>query len=822
MSKLVIVESPAKIKKLNDFLGKDYIVLASVGHIIDLAKNKLSFDLITFEPEYEPYPEKAEVIKKIKNALKNVDKHEIYLASDLDREGEAISWSIQYLFKLKNPKRIIFNSITKTEILKAIKNPTIIDINSVNAQQTRRILDRICGYCLSGVLSKIVNNAKSAGRTQSVVTKLIVDKEQEIKEYYDSKNATYYYVNVDIIISDIEFLTKLCSNTIIKKDTNNKNDNKNDNKTDNSDNSNSGIVKKNIVFKKEQENDVIEIIKNIAISILSLLNIKSTSKFQQPSEPFTTSTLQQTSSTKLNMSAKTTMSVAQKLYENSHITYMRTDSTSLSEEAMKNIEKTIKENYGELYYKKTIYEQKNSNTQEAHEAIRPTHLEVSDIEGTLEEKKLYSLIWKRTIQSQMKPAEYQTIKIDIDFLKNKKLKEYKLCGTIDNLIFVGFLIVDGKEPNNLIDIEILKKDINFKEIKAIEDIKNQPSRYDEASLVKKIDPKNLNIGRPSTYATLMNTIVERKYVEIKNVDGVKLKTSVYLIKKNNPEKVIKNEKEIFIGKEKNKFIPTELGIKATEFLNKNFSLMMDYNFTANMEKDLDKIASGECTKISVIKPFYDYLQENIKKLNMEKYNNNNINNNIHIMEGGYQICNGKFGHYVKINDKNISIESLYGGENEPDENQIMEYIDSVVPKSIGKIDNKELILKNGKFGHYVVYDGKNITVESLYSEENTPKKKEIIDFVKLKLENKKPENNNSKEWKIGKKLYKLNNGNFGYYLTEYIEDAKGINVSLKFLLSKIAKDNDCETDEEAIELITKDDIKECVKKYKEYLEKKDK
>ena len=215
--------------------------------------------------------------------------------------------------------------------------------------------------------------------------------------------------------------------------------------------------------------------------------------------------------------------------------------------------------------------------------------------------------------------------------------------------------------------------------------------------------------------------------------------------------------------------------------------MMDYNFTANMEKDLDKIANGECTKISIIKPFYDYLQENIKKLNMEKYNNNNNNNNIQTMEGGYQILNGKFGHYVKVNDKNISIETLYSEKNEPDENQIIEYIDSVIPKSIGKIDDKEIILKNGKFGHYVVYDGKN-----------------------------------SKEWKIAKKNYKLNNGNFGYYLTEYIEDVKGINVSLKFLLQKIAKDNDCETDEEAIELITKDDIKECVKKYKEYLEKKDK
>jgi DNA topoisomerase-1 len=810
MSKLVIVESPAKIKKLGDFLGKDYIVLASVGHIIDLAKNKLSFDLETFEPEYEPYPEKADVIKKIKNALKNVDEKEIYLASDLDREGEAISWSIKYLFKLKNPKRIIFNSITKTEILKAIKNPTIIDMNSVNAQQTRRILDRICGYCLSGVLSRVVNNAKSAGRTQSVVTKLIVDKENEIIDYYASKNATYYYINVDIIISNIEFLTKLCLKTI-------KTINKNDN---NSENSNTSSTKKNIVFKKEQENIVIDIIKNIAISVLSLLNINSTSKFQQPSEPFTTSTLQQAASTKLSISAKKTMSIAQKLYENSHITYMRTDSTSLSEEAMKNIEKTVKEKYGDVYYKKTIYEQKNNNTQEAHEAIRPTHIENIDIEGTPEEKKLYNLIWKRTIQSQMKPAEFQTIKIEIDFLKNKKLKEYKLCGTIDNLIFVGFLIVDGKVANDLIDIEILKKDINFKEIKAIEDIKNQPPRYDEASLVKKIDPKNLNIGRPSTYATLMNTIVERNYVEIKNIDGIKLKTNVYLIKKDDPEKVIINEKEISIGREKNKFIPTELGIKATEFLNKNFSQMMDYHFTANMEKDLDKIANGEVSKISVIKPFYDYLQENIKKLNMESYNNKN-NNIIGEMEGGLKILNGKFGHYVNLNGKNITIESLYESGNEPNEEEIMEYLDNAVPKSIGKIDDKEVILKNGKFGHYVTYNEKNINVESLYTEDNTPKKKDILKFITSKLENKVAENNNaSKEWKIGKKNYKLNNGNFGYYLTEFIDDVKGINISIKFLLQKITKDNDCETDEEAIELITKDDVKECVKKYKEYLEKK--
>ena len=805
MSKLVIVESPAKIGKLSNFLGKDYLVLASVGHIIDLAKNKLSFDLTTFEPEYEPYPEKEDVIKKIKNALKNINKNEIYLASDLDREGDAIAWSIQYLFKLKNPKRIIFNSITKTEILKAIKNPTTIDMNSVSAQQTRRILDRICGYCLSGILSRVVNYAKSAGRTQSVVTKIIVDKEQEIKNYYDSKNATYYYINVDIIISEIEFLTKL----YLK---NTKDDN-------NSENSNSSLSKKNIVFKKEQEKDVVNIIKDIALSELSLLNINSTSKFQNPSEPFTTSTLQQTASSKLNMSAKITMAVAQKLYENSHITYMRTDSTSLSEEAMKNIEKEVKSKYGEKYYKKTIYEQKNSNTQEAHEAVRPTHIENEDIDGTPEEKKLYNLIWKRTIQSQMKPAEFQNIKIEIDFNKNKKLKEYKLYGTIDNLIFVGFLIVDGKEANDLIDIEILKKNIDYTQIKAIEDIKNQPPRYDEASLVKKLDPKNLNIGRPSTYATLMNTIVDRNYVEIKNVDGVILKTSVYLIKRETPEKVIKNEKDIAIGREKNKFIPTELGIKATEFLNKHFSLMMDYHFTANMEKDLDKIANGESTKISVIKPFYDYLQENIKKLNVETYNNNIKNNNI-TMDGELQVFNGKFGHYVKIGGKNITIESLYENDNEPSEKEIKNYIEDMEPKNIGKINDKDLILKNGKFGHYVVYDEKNFNVESLYNDGEIPKKKDIINFIKSKLENKKPEIKTLKEWKISKKVYKLNNGNFGYYLTEFVDDVKTINISIKFLLQKITKDNDCETDEEAIELITKEDIKECVKKYKEYLENK--
>lgn len=808
MSKLVIVESPAKIKKLQDFLGRDYIVLASVGHIIDLYKNKLSFDLKTFEPEYEPYTEKQDVIKKIKNALKNVDKNEIYLASDLDREGEAISWSIQYLFKLKNPKRIIFNSITKTEILKAIKNPTVIDINSVNAQQTRRILDRICGYCLSGILSRIIDNAKSAGRTQSVVTKLIVDKEKEIKDYYDSNNATYYYVNVDVIISNISFLTKLClkknNKTIIDA-------NKNDN------DSNSSISKKNIIFKKEQEIEVMDIIKNISLSNFSLLNINSKSKFQKPNEPFTTSTLQQTASIVLNMSSKKTMMIAQKLYENSHITYMRTDSVSLSDEAIINIEKNILNDYGEEYYKKTIYEHKNSNTQEAHEAIRPTHIENKDIEGTPEEKKLYNLIWKRTIQCQMKPAEYQTVKIEIEFLKNKSLKDYILSGVIDNLIFVGYLIVDKKESNNLIDIELLKKDIDWTEIKAIEDIKNQPPRYDEASLVKKLDPKNLNIGRPSTYSTLMNTIVDRNYVEIKNIDGVKLQTNVFLIKKDNPNKIIKNEKEISIGKEKNKFIPTELGIKATEFLNTHFSLMMDYNFTANMEKDLDKIANGECSKISVIKPFYDYIQENIKKLNIQTYNNNN-NNNI-TMEGGLQVFNGKFGHYVKINDKNINIETLYQDNNSPNEDEIKEYIDEIIPKTIGKINDKEVILKNGKFGYYVVYDDKNINVESMYGDDNIPKKKEIIEFIKSKLENKKS-NNNSKEWKISKKIYKLNNGNYGYYLTEFVNDVKTINISIKFLLQKISKENDCETDEEAIELITKDDIKECVKKYKEYLEKK--
>jgi DNA topoisomerase I len=697
MSYIVIVESPSKIKTISKYIGNDYIVMASVGHIMDLKENEMSIDLETFEPIYEEYKDKKEIITKLKNEIKK-NKDNVILATDMDREGEMIAWSIQKLFKLKNPSRIVFSSITKNEILKSLKNAKHINDNLVNAQQARRILDRLTGYCISPILSKHCDGAKSAGRVQSVIVKLIVDKEKEINDFKIIKQSSYYIITSTVSINNYELTTKL---TFVNLDT----------------------ESNNSTQLSNDENKIIEIINKISISKLSLLSITNKYINTPPQEPFTTSTLQQQSSIKLKFNSKKTMTIAQKLYESGHITYMRTDSIVICKEALKNIEEYILETFGDKYYKKRLYEN-NKNSQEAHECIRPTNIDKINIGGTEEEQKLYNLIWKQTIQSQMSDCINQHIKIDISI---SKLKEYKLSGKIQILIFEGYLILDKKKSEEEIDYNIFKnKDIEYIDIKATENIKTSPERFNESSLIKKLDPKNLNIGRPSTYATLLNTITDRNYVIITNIKGDKYNLST--ITKQKDTDIIKTNNTVLIGTENNKYVPTELGIKTVEFLEKNFSKIMDYNFTSELEKKLDEISVGKLTKIDVIKPFYEYIKK----------------------------CSETF-------------------EN-----------------SIGKLNNIDIFMKSGKYGDYITYNGKN------YNCPTNIDKNKISEYLEEKIKS-------NKEWFIDKYKYILKNGEYGYYIEEYKNNKKTINIPMKFLIDKYK-----------IEDIDNDILSKHIKNYKEY------
>ena len=875
MSKLLIVESPGKIKKISEYLGDEYIVMASIGHIIDLDETKMSIDIETFEPQYKIYDDKMNVVDSLIKKTIKVGKNNVLLGADEDREGEMIAWSLAKELKITNPKRIVFNSITKKELENAVANPKSIDLSMVKAQQARRILDRFAGYLLSPLLTKIYYGAKSAGRVQSVVVKIVVDREREINSFFDNKNDSYFIVNSNTSIgSEFKFLSKLCNkNTLIeeikdKDDADNEEELNNDelnideleeelnkkkgNKKVKVDTKNKLDDKTFIKFSKNDEDLIVDIIKNMAKSKYQILNLNLKVKKTYPPAPYTTSTLQQDASKRFGMDSKRTMGIAQKLYHDGHITYMRTDSTSISTEASKVIKEKIIQDYSEKYYEYKEYKNKKENTQEAHECIRPTKIQYNEIEGTGDEKKLYNIIWKRTIMSQMKPAEYQSFIIEIEMLERKILDKYKLVGTLDNLIFEGYLIVDGKKGNTPIEEnDLKKKKLDWIDINGIEDTEKPPIRYNDASLINKMDPKNLNIGRPSTYATFIEKIIKRKYVEIKDVEGKKMNIKKYQIKKDNPKVLDLEEKEVFLGKEKKKLVPTELGLKTTEFLEKNFNKIMNYDFTANMEKDLDNVAEGKKDKNVIIKVFYEYINECLGKVNLVDIKTNNSEIIGNYLDINIILHNGKFGRYIVYDKHKFNMKYLFNGDENLNENiNNKKILDKTIeeikkkdnpkvigtyPKVIGTYNKIDIILNDGKYGKYITYDtykyGLNYLLGKITNDldkeleelDNPEEEKEIDDDSLAKLAIDKIEKQNSQkksEWIINSnKKYILKEGKFGYYVEEWntkINEKKN-NYSLKSLFYKISKEDniDIKDNENIIKKITKNKITEYIKEQKE-------
>ncbi len=568
MSKnLVIVESPAKAKTIEKFLGKDYKVKSSFGHVRDLAKKNFGIDVEhNFEPEYIILPDKKKIITELRKEVKSADK--VLLASDEDREGEAIAWHLYEVLKLKNKntERIVFNEITKDAIKNAVDNPGEINHNLVNAQQARRILDRLVGFELSSVLWRKVQSKLSAGRVQSVAVRLLVEREREINEF---KPEVFFKVSAEFLSSK-----------------------------------NKQLFKAELSQKFKSEKEVRDFFNSLNNAEYYVSEIEKKPSKRSPSAPFTTSSLQQEASRKLGFPVGKTMRVAQKLYEAGLITYMRTDSVNLSSLALKTAKETVIKEFGEKFYKKRVFKTKSKNAQEAHEAIRPTYIQNKSISGTSDEERLYNLIRKRTLASQMADASFEQTKVSI---KIKGL-DYKFVASGEVLLFPGFLkLYFEKNEDTLLPALTKNEIIEVKFIEAVEQFSKYPPRYSEAALVKQLEENG--IGRPSTYAPTISTIENRGYMIKESRSGIEREV-LHIIYKNDKISE-KTERKIF-GTEKNKLFPTDIAMVVTDFLKDNFQNIIDYNFTANVEKQFDEIADGKIVWHKMIESFYEEFHKKVE------------------------------------------------------------------------------------------------------------------------------------------------------------------------------------------------------------------
>ena len=658
MKYLIIVESPVKARKIESYLqnykGNNYIVKSSFGHIRDLDKKNMGIDVNNnYKPKYKI--SNMKIVRELKNQFKKVDK--VIIASDKDREGEAIGWHLCKVLGLnvKTTDRIIFNEITKKAIKEAVDHPQKINMDLVNAQQGRRLLDRLVGFTISPLLWCNIGSNLSAGRVQSIALKLIVDKEENINNF---KTESYYYT--------------------------------------------SGLFNKILTteLNKRLEANCIELfLNNCKEAEFKLNDIKESTHMKHPPPPFTTSTLQQNGCSKLGMSASSIMKMAQKLYEMGLITYHRTDSTNLSSYITNKIEEFVKEKYGDKYHQFRKYKNKVKNVQEAHEAIRPTKisLENPNIQGPM--KRLYVLIWKRTVASQMSSAIYYSQGYKI-MISNR---DEKFKGKQDLLKFDGYLKLYGTKVDN---IETMKLNIKngekvfYTNVKCDEKYKQPPERYSESKIIKKL--KSIGVGRPSTYASIINTILNKKYVVIKNVEGEKKKVLNYLLSNDN---IIKKDGIFIYQSEKKKMIPLEVGKSICKFMNKNFENIMDYKFTSLMEDNLDDISKGKISWVEVIDKYYKSIQENVK--NVKKFEREQLLEN---SENNYEVVQGRYGPILVVGSqrvnlpKNIKVESIT-----PD--KVFELLS--YPKNLGKYEGKDIFLHIGTNGKYIKYMKDVINVEKL-------------------------------------------------------------------------------------------------------------
>ncbi|MEP0368073.1 MAG: type I DNA topoisomerase [Cyclobacteriaceae bacterium] len=678
---LVIVESPAKAKTIEGYLGKDYTVKSSYGHVRDLPKGDKAIDIENgFKPTYEVSSDKKDVIRELKKLTKAAET--IYLASDDDREGEAISWHLKEALNLNdsNTRRIVFREITKNAIQNAIQNPRGIDIDLVNAQQARRILDRLVGFELSPVLWKKVKRGLSAGRVQSVAVRLVVEREREIDKFNavsSFKISAYFNLDQD----------KTLQAELGKK------------------------------FKTEAEAQ--QFLEKCANAAFKIDNLETKPAKKSPAPPFTTSTLQQEASRKLGYSVSYTMSLAQKLYEAGKITYMRTDSVNLSQEAINGANAEISSAYGNDFIQNRTYKTKSASAQEAHEAIRPTNFNMHNLGGSGAEGRLYELIWKRAIASQMADAKLEKTTATIGI----STTEETLVARGEMIKFEGFLKVylestddeEDEEQKGMLPPLTIGQELELKDMIAKEGFTRPPARYTEASLVKQLEEKG--IGRPSTYAPTISTIQKREYVVKEERDGRERQYVELTLAKGKTRKEVKKE---ITGAEKNKLFPTNIAMIVNDFLVEHFDNVVDYSFTADVEKEFDDIANGEVSWEQMIKNFYGKFHSKVE--NTENIERADISAARELGEDpktgkNIYVRMGRYGAYVQLGES---------PENEEDEKPQYaslrkgQFIENIsleealelfkLPRQVGEFEDKVMTAAIGRFGPYIRHDGKFVSI----------------------------------------------------------------------------------------------------------------
>lgn len=681
---LVIVESPAKAKTIEKFLGKDYKVMSSYGHIRDLKTKEFSIDIEhDYAPQYVIPADKKKLVSELKSEAKSAE--QVWLASDEDREGEAISWHLYEVLGLKpeNTKRIVFHEITKNAILHAIETPRDININLVNAQQARRVLDRIVGFELSPILWRKVKPALSAGRVQSVAVRLIVEREREINEFV---SEAAFRVIANFILPD--------GTTVLKAELN-----------------------RRLKDKKEVE-AFLESCKNASFTIDDITT-KPVKK--SPAPPFTTSTLQQEAARKLGYSVSQTMMIAQRLYESGLITYMRTDSVNLSDLALGTAKEAIFETYGEKYYKFRQYHTKSKGAQEAHEAIRPTYISNVEAGSSSQEKKLYELIRKRTIACQMADAELERTTISVGI--SGQTERFVAVGEV--ISFEGFLQVymesndddtEKEQENGLLPPVKLHETLSLKDIVATERFTQRPPRYTEASLVRRLE--ELGIGRPSTYAPTIQTIQNREYVVKGDKEGVERAYTVVSLSKGKIEEAEKTET---VGADRNKLMPTDIGTVVNDFLMEYFPDVLDYNFTASVEKEFDSVAEGELVWTKAIDKFYKIFHPIVEATAAVKTEHKVGERELGIDPKSGNPVFVKIGRYGPV----VQIGAAHADDKEAPKPQFAslmkgQSIDTItleealklfdLPRTVGEYEGKVMVAAVGRFGPFIRHDGKFVSI----------------------------------------------------------------------------------------------------------------
>ena len=673
---LVIVESPAKAKTIQNYLGDDYKVMSSYGHIRDLKKKNFGIDLDTFQPEYEIPKDKASIVKELKAAASKAEN--VWLASDEDREGEAISWHLAEVLNLpiQDARRIVFHEITKPAILNAIKNPRAIDINLVDAQQARRVLDRIVGFKLSPVLWRKVKPSLSAGRVQSVAVKLIVEREREIQKF---KSESNFRVTAEFNINGSTFRAEL-----------------------------------NRRFPTaDKAREFLEACKG---SDFKISDITVHPQKRMPAPPFTTSTLQQEAARKFGFPVSLTMSLAQQLYESGLITYMRTDSVNLSSLCVNACKDVISRTLGKEYSKPRKYVTHSKGAQEAHEAIRPTDMQNDAIEGSPQAQRLYKLIWQRTIACQMSDAITEKTTVDISI----KGHEEKFTASGEVVKFDGFLRVyreshDNEDANSENrTLPAIKKDDcpEAEEITATQRFSQHPPRYNEAGLVHKME--ELGIGRPSTYAPIISTIQQRQYVTRGDKEGTERKYDVITLKGGNITETTKTE---ITGAERNKLFPTDVGIVVTDFLDENFPEIMDYNFTADVEKQFDEVADGKKEWTGLMHDFYENFEPQVEKTLADKSGHKAGERQLGIdPQSGRPVFVkiGRYGPMVQIGQAGDEEKPVFATMKKGQSTETLTLEEALelfkLPRTLGEFEDKEVSVGAGRFGPYIKHDGKYVSL----------------------------------------------------------------------------------------------------------------